>query len=61
MEENKEQTTANDVIQIGTHKVAIYHGFNGPMVIDDQVDTPMPDVPAEKEENTEEFDKSKYY
>ena len=62
LEESEKRTTANDVIQIGTHTVAIYHGFDGSIIIDDRVDTPMPDAPAKKEkEKTEELDKSKYY
>ena len=50
------------MIQIGVNKVMIYEGFDGPIIIGDQVDTPMPNAPAKKrQEKVQESDKSKYY
>ena len=35
LEESEKRTTANNTIQIDTQKVAINHGFDGPIIIDD--------------------------
>ena len=62
LEESDKCTTADDVIQIGTQKMAIYHRFDGPIIIDDRVDASMPDAHVEKgKEKMEELDKLKYY
>jgi hypothetical protein len=56
-----ERTTTNDVIQIGTSQVKLDREFNGPIVIDDQVDTVMEDVTQDRrEEKTDKVVDSKY-
>jgi hypothetical protein len=44
-----ERTITNDVIQIGTSQVKLGGEFNGPVIIDDQVDTVMEDVTPDRE------------
>jgi hypothetical protein len=56
-----ERTTTNDVIQIGTSQVKLGGEFNGPIVIDDQVDTVMEDAaPDHEEEKANKVVESKY-
>jgi hypothetical protein len=56
-----ERTTTNDVIQIGTSQVKLGGEFNGPIVIDDQVDTVMEDAaPDHEEEKANKVVGSKY-
>jgi hypothetical protein len=55
------RTTTGDVIQIGTNQVKLDVEFNGPIIIDDQVDTVMEDVtPDHGEEETDKVLDSKY-
>ena len=57
-----ERTGTDDTIQICTSNVVINGEFDGPVVIEDQVDKAMPDAIAEKrEEKKEELNKYKYY
>jgi hypothetical protein len=56
-----ERTTTGDVIQIDTSQVKLDVEFNGPIIIDDQVDTVMEDVtPDHGEEETDKVLDSKY-
>jgi hypothetical protein len=56
-----ERTTTDDVIRIGTSQVKLDGEFNGPIIIDDQVDTVMEDVaPDRKEEKVNKVVDSKY-
>jgi hypothetical protein len=45
-----ERTTIDDAIQIGTSQVRIGEEFNGPIIINVQVDTIMEDVASDREE-----------
>jgi ribosomal protein S2 len=56
-----EKTTTDDAIQIGTRQVKLDREFNGPIIIDDQVDTVMEHVvPDRKEEKANKLVDSKY-
>jgi hypothetical protein len=56
-----ERTTTGNVIQIGTSQVKLGEEFDGPIVIDDQVDTVIEDAaPACGEEKTDKVVDSKY-
>jgi hypothetical protein len=56
-----ERTTTGDVIRIGTSQVKLGREFNGPIVIDDQIDTVMKDVaPDHEEEKANKIVDSKY-
>jgi hypothetical protein len=56
-----ERTPADDVIQIGTSQVKLNKEFDGPVIIDDQVDTVMEDTaPDSREEKTNKVVDSKY-
>jgi hypothetical protein len=45
-----ERTTIDDAIQIGTSQVRLGEEFNGPIIINVQVDTIMEDVASDREE-----------
>jgi hypothetical protein len=54
------RTTTGDVIQIGRRQVKLHEEFDGPIVIDDQVDTLMEDAtPDRGEEKTNKVVDSK--
>jgi hypothetical protein len=54
------RTTTGDVIQIGRRQVKLHEEFDGPIVIDDQVDTLMEDAtPDRGEEKTDKVVDSK--
>jgi hypothetical protein len=56
-----ERTTTDDIIQIGTSQVKISKEFDGPIVIDDQINTVMEDAASDcKEEKTDNVFDSKY-
>jgi hypothetical protein len=56
-----ERTPVDDVIQIGTSQVKLNKEFDGPVIIDDQVDTVMEDTaPDSREEKTNKVVDSKY-
>jgi hypothetical protein len=56
-----ERTPADDVIQIGTSQVKLNKEFDGPVIIDDLVDTVMEDTaPDSREEKTNKVVDSKY-
>jgi hypothetical protein len=56
-----ERTTTGDVIEIGTSQVKVGQELNGPIIVDDQVDTVMEDVtPDRGEEETDRVVDSKY-
>jgi hypothetical protein len=56
-----EGTTTSDAIQIGTSQVKLSEEFNGPIIIDDQVNTVMDDAtPDHGEAKVDEVVDSKY-
>jgi hypothetical protein len=56
-----EGTTTSDAIQIGTSQVKLSEEFNGPIIIDDQVNTVMDDTaPDHGEAKVDEVVDSKY-
>jgi hypothetical protein len=56
-----ERTPADDIIQIGTSQVKLNKEFDGPVIIDDLVDTVMEDTaPDSREEKTNKVVDSKY-
>jgi hypothetical protein len=56
-----ERTTTDDVVRISTSQVKLGGEINGPIVIDDQVDTVMEEVTLDrKEEKANKVVDSKY-